>query len=366
MKKKFKILKKIIVLMIIIIFVVNLIITNYSINKEEFDYKINKNNIICYSKKISQKEVNEYLANYESYVDNFYIGNKLTDKKIGDEKLLIILCKDSYEEWIKAKEFQNKIKKEIERLFYPNLGIIAISNINIFYFNFYFENYQKNTLAIYSQDYFLPAIVIKILEESMNKFVLTLGEYNHHLIFTNKNGYINPQKPFEYNIYNLLIDEGFTNYINYYIFSYYYNYFNFEFFHTPNIIINRVKLYNYIKEINKDFLNFKNIVFTPEDIEHVYYQLKMLYKSEEIKVSITNFYSVDLFDFNKRNYFINFYSVFFYSYILFNYGKKFLFDFLHFIYNDNYNSTDEIFYKFFKKSTKDFVKYLEKVLNSNK
>lgn len=58
------------------------------------------------------------------------------------------------------------------------------------------------------------------------------------------------------------------------------------------------------------------------------------------------------------------YSWFFYSYILYHYGKQFLFDFLHFIYNDNYNSTDEIFYKFFIKSTKDFIGYLEEILNS--
>ncbi|MEJ5273453.1 MAG: hypothetical protein WH035_04940, partial [Spirochaetota bacterium] len=80
----------------------------------EFDYKLNGHNIICYNTSIDKKEIEEFIKYYSQKVNQFYIGNGLTNKKIELENLVIVLCKSSFSEWNYSLNFKERLNKDIE------------------------------------------------------------------------------------------------------------------------------------------------------------------------------------------------------------------------------------------------------------
>ena len=80
----------------------------------EFDYKLNGNNIICYNTSIDKQDIEEFIKYYSQKVNQFYIGNGLTNKKIELENLVIVLCKSSFSEWNYSLNFKERLNKDIE------------------------------------------------------------------------------------------------------------------------------------------------------------------------------------------------------------------------------------------------------------
>ncbi len=98
----------------IILFIIFFIFICFQWPDVEFDYKLNGHNIICYNTSIDKKEIEEFIKYYSQKVNQFYIGNGLTNKKIELENLVIVLCKSSFSEWNYSLNFKERLNKDIE------------------------------------------------------------------------------------------------------------------------------------------------------------------------------------------------------------------------------------------------------------
>ncbi|MCR4422860.1 MAG: hypothetical protein NUV32_10360 [Exilispira sp.] len=324
-------MKKNIILIIIILF---LFISGTS-NSVKFKFIINKENIICYNENIDKKEIEEYRNFYTDVVNNFYIKNNLTQKKIENEKILIILCIDNYNEWINADESRKKIKKTLNYDKY----------IDILEKNIILKDDNNNSNAVYIYDSILPSIIIRNKNNKFNKYFLLISEYNHHLIKINL---INNQtnEYFEFNkdffILHYLFDEGFTNYLSTYLYI----------FKGKNL---------------GNFLYDNNVKLETEKAKIIYEYLKkkLIKNNNEFK-----FYYADLYNFKKDTFKIidlekNFsYLILFMSYINYFYSSEKLYELMHFLYNKYYENIEEIFEKIFNIKAKKFFENLDKELYS--
>lgn len=323
-------MKKNVKFIIIIIFL--LFISEIS-NSTNFKFIINKENIICYNDNINKKEIEEYLTFYSDVVNNFYVKNNLTIKKIENEKILIILCINSFDEWIYAKKSRNKIKKALKYDKY----------VNILDREALMEYDYKNLLSAYVYDSILPFIVLKIKNNDFFKYFELMSEYNHHLIKTNliKN---KTEEYFQYGIDWLilyyLLDEGFTNYFFTYL----------HIFHTKNL---------------GNFLYDKDIKLESEKakILYEYFKKNLIKNNYEFK-----FYYTDLLNFKQNtvkiieNTYNYDYIKLFMSYINYFYGFEKLCDLMCFLYNKYYTNINEVFEKVFNMSINKFFEILDKRL----
>lgn len=319
--------KKIIIF--IILFISFIFFVNNQTDAIDFKYIVNKNNIICYNSSISLREINEYILYYENFINQIYIFNNLTDKRISDQNLIIILCKESFKEWDLAKEFKITLKEKL-----------SIKNYKCPFFESSLLSMDKDFDAIYVDSYLYPAIIFKIGSEKRNKFIFTICEYNHYLINKNEKNDIDIINYNSYLVFHYLLDEGFTNFVGFY-------------------------LRNFTNKNYGNFIYEKLDLFSLDISFKIYKFLLDLYKENKWDKNILNFSFSDLYKGEKKvpTSFIGYNSVFFYSYINYFYGTNTLINLIKYIYNENYTSTDDIFKNVLNKTTEDILFELDKRLN---
>lgn len=294
----------------------------------EFKYLHINKNIICYNKSISKNEIDEYIKYYLDKTDQIYLSNNLTDKKISEQKLIIILCKDSFSEWDNAKTFKKNLENKLK-----------IKDKKLDIFSKSLAIYDDKSKSIFINSNYYPSIILKIGFDKRDKFIITISEYNHYLISNNTNNKINVLKDStSYKILTYILDEGLTNYLYYY-------------------------LKNFSNNNFGNFIYEKQIVFDETHAKNIYIYLLKYYKERKmLDISFQNLYENDEISYNYNiNYNLN-YNLLLFSYINYFYGQTKLIKLIRFLYNSGYNNIDEIFYNIFNKSALEFFKEIDKKL----
>ncbi|MCR4422905.1 MAG: hypothetical protein NUV32_10595 [Exilispira sp.] len=322
---------------------------NESVNESNFDYVINGSNIICYNKSISKNEIKDFIEYYDDKVNHFYVNTGLTTKRIELEKMIIILCVNSFREWEEEKICKEKIKKELN---YFQTGILDDM--------IYSKNYYKeldNTAALYYPNYgfmsMLPVIIIKSYNYKMLKYFSLIVEYNHHLIRTNYyyKHIEKYSKIFEDYIVFCYIDDGITNYLG-------------SYFKT-------ITYYEYIGKFN-EFLKNDKMCLNDENAKKIFnrYKSKLFYNKNNITFKYINILKEDYIKSYNYNYNklidndIN-YIVFFNAYLHYTRGTEKFYQYLSYLYNEYYNTKDEIFLNCFNIKFLDFLKEIDEYVLHN-
>jgi len=319
------------------------------VNESNFDYTINGSNIICFNKFIDKNEIKTFIENYNDKVNQFYVNTGLTTKRIELEPMIIILCINSFKEWEQEKICKEKIKKELN---YYNTSILDDMNYTKVHTKeldkcdaLYYPNYGFMTM--------LPVIIIKTCDYNISKYFSLIVEYNHHLIRTNYY-YKHIDKYAEiFNDYIVFcyIDDGITNYLN----SFFNTITYYEFIDKFDEYLKNDKmklqdddakimlnLYKDMLFFNKNYIFFKYVNIINEDYfkSHDYNFLKLI--------------------FNDKNY-----IAFFNAYLHYSRGTEKFYEYLRYLYNEYYNSKEEIFLNCFNISFEDFLKEIDQYVLQN-
>jgi hypothetical protein len=319
-----------------------------SVNESNFDYVINGSNIICYNKSISINEIKDFIEYYDDKVNHFYVNTGLTTKRIELEKMIIILCVNSFREWEEEKICKEKIKKELN---YFQTGILDDM--------IYSKNYYKeldNAAALYYPNYgfmsMLPVIIIKSYNYKMLKYFSLIVEYNHHLIRTN--------------YYYRHID-SYQEIFNDYVFQYYLNEGITIYFGT---YFDTITYYEYIDKFD-EFLKNDKMMLNDEDAKIMLnlYKDKLFFNKNYIFFKYQNIINENYFKGNDEYIFELSkqakYIVFFNAYLHYTRGTEKFYQYLRYLYNEYYNTKEEIFLNCFKIKFIDFLKEIDEYVLHN-
>lgn len=323
-------------ILIIVIFILFLSIINLNCKPSEvskFDYILNGNNIICYNTSIDKQEIEDFYYYYPLKIKQFYIDNNLTTRRIELERLIIILCKDSFNEWDNEQECKEKIQEDLKYKIANYLRSIR------------FSEHDNIAQALYHEHEIFPIIILKSYDHKLYKFFLLISEYNHHLI--KRNALNNNISIYFDKIFLYWIDDGFTNFIGQYFewFDYYTYLDKYDSYFENDIMTIEVENSKILFDMYKSklYTNKSNLLFRFKDI--------------------FNKTPNDAFDGTPyARWIINTHKILFYSYLHYSRGTEKFYNYLNYLYNENYNSIDEIFYKCFDISFNDFLIEIDKEL----
>jgi hypothetical protein len=333
---------------ILIILIFSFIFYSYqnqnNINAGNFDYTINGSNVLCYNKSIDKNEIRNFIKYYNDKVNQFYVNTGLTTKRIELEPMIIILCINSFKEWEQEKICKEKIKKELN---YYNTSILdkmvytkeLDENPALFYFNFDVRS-------------ILPIIVVKSYDYDIMKYFYLIVEYNHYLI---ANNYYYKHIGRYYEIFN---DFVFQFYFNEGITCYFGSYFN------------TITYYEYIDKFD-EYLKNDKMKLKDEDAKI----MLNLYKDKLFLNKNYNFFKyVNIINTNNINGNDTYnnelskhakYIVFFNAYLHYSRGTEKFYEYLRYLYNEYYNSKEEIFLNCFNISFEDFLKEIDQYVLQN-
>jgi hypothetical protein len=314
-----------------------------NINESNFNYIVNKSNIICYNKSIDKNEIKDFIENYDNKVNQFYVNTGLTTKRIELEPMIIILCVNSFKEWEKEKICKEKIKKEFKD--YNTVIADIIKN----------DEKDKNIPAYYySHDYryYIPVIIIKNYDYNILKYFYLIIEYSHHLIRTN--------------YYYRHID-SYQEIFNDYVFQYYLNEGITIYFGT---YFDTITYYEYIDKFN-EFLKNDKMILNDEDAKIMLnlYKDKLFFNKNYIFFKYQNIINENYFKGNDEDPFELSkqakYIVFFNAYLHYTRGTEKFYQYLKYLYNEYYNTKDEIFLNCFNIKFIDFLKEIDEYVLHN-
>jgi len=315
-----------------------------NINESNFNYIVNKSNIICYNKSIDKNEIKDFIENYDDKVNQFYVNTGLTTKRIELEPMIIILCANSFKEWEKEKICKEEIKKEFKDY-----------NTNILNQMVYTKELDECPALFYPHfdtKPLLPIIVLKSYDYNIIKYFNLIVEYNHHLIMNNYYyRHIDKYKDI-YNdfIFQYYINEGITNYL----ISYF----------------NTITYYEYIDKF-KEFLKNDKMMLNDEDAKIMLnlYKDKLFFNKNYIFFKYQNIINENYFKGNDEYIFELSkqakYIVFFNAYLHYTRGTEKFYQYLKYLYNEYYNTKEEIFLNCFKIKFIDFLKEIDEYVLHN-
>lgn len=330
-------MKKYFILLFLILFSIFVISFKSNTNDSYFDYILNGNNIICYNVNIDKQEIEDFYYHYASKVKQFYIDNGLTTRRIELEKLIIILCINSFGEWDKEKKLKDKLINEFKYLSLDNIKNYQ----NISEYDYYAD-------ALYYRDEEIPIIILKSSDNKIIKYFKLLIEYNHHLIYRNPNKQNMNFLSSGVNVFDFWIDDGFTNFLGYYF--------------------GNIDYYKYIDKY-EEYLKDEVINLSEKDSKIIFDMLRNdIYTYDAYKI----FKFQNIFDKNYKidegsdffRYLLYNYRVMFYAYLHFSRGTENLYKYLYYLYNEYYSSIDDIFKSCYNISFMDYLKELDEKLMS--
>lgn len=338
-------IKKYILIIALVLLISILIYYNNSTlkDKEKFNFVIKDNNIICYNKKIQKSDITKFLNFYSLKVNQFYVDNKLTTKRIENERLLIILFHKSSEEWKDAAFFKKKLAFKLKQ-FYNLEDVTNINDVIEFLNNNNFYVNQDNVKAKYIISDIIPIILIKDYYIKIFPYIFLISEYNHHLINIrlkeNKKVYKNEFSDFNnfnYYLFGFLVDEGFTIYLGNYLYQI------FGYSSVDNFLYSE-KYYLASNEYDK-FI-FEN--------SRKYY-LSILNNENVTFEGLMNLNKKTYYDYKKNfDKYLNI-CMYFIAYIRIKYGLRKFYEFISNVYNSSYRDIDQIFENNFNCSLKCFL-----------
>jgi hypothetical protein len=332
-----------------ILFIIFFILVFYSyqsqnnITGSSFNYIVNGANVLCYNKSINKDEIKTFIENYDDKVNQFYVNTGLTTKRIELEPMIIILCVNSFKEWEQEKICKEKIKKELINYNTDILDIIKSDDkdnlINAYYYSFDFK-------------YYVPAIIIKTYDYNILKYFYLIIEYNHHLLRTNYyyKHISKYQEIFNDLVFQYYFNEGITCYIG-------------SYFDT-------ITYYEYIDKFN-EYLKNDKMKLKDEDAKimlNLYKDKLFLNKNYNFFkyaniINTNNINGNDTYDSELSKYAK--YIVFFNAYLHYSRGTEKYYEYLRYLYNEYYNSKEEIFLNCFNIKFEDFLKEIDEYVLHN-